>query len=298
MDLVTFFNSRLGPMLGIFLARVLSLNGAYRFADWLSHRLAARPDSAVVQAVRSNQAVVRGLPYDSPELDDVVLEVLQTAGRSYADWYRSMARGPDKVRSSIEIDEGIFESVQQSMDEKRGIVVASAHMSNFNLLLMSLGLYGVPVQGLSLANVQGAVHIDNRIRAQYGLNITPISMESLREAISRLRKGGIVMSAVDRPDVPGDDLIFFGRKVNLPIGHARLALRTNSRVLVGMTQAVGPGEYRAVGAPLIEPEVTGDNQHDIRALAQRVLEVIENFIRERPTEWLLFLPMWPEEIPT
>jgi KDO2-lipid IV(A) lauroyltransferase len=106
------------------------------------------------------------------------------------------------------------------------------------------------------------------------------------------------MSAVDRPDVPGDDLIFFGRKVNLPIGHARLALRTNSRVLVGMTQAVGPGEYRAVGAPLIEPEVTGDNQHDIRALAQRVLEVIENFIRERPTEWLLFLPMWPEEIPT
>jgi lauroyl/myristoyl acyltransferase len=298
MDLISFFNSRLGPMLGIFLARVLTLNGAYRFADWLANIVASRPDSPVARAVRSNQAVVRGLPYHSPELDGVVFKVFRTAARSYADWYRSLAQGPELVRSSMKIDEGIFESVQQAQDEKRGIMVVSAHMSNFNMMLMSLGLYGIPIQGLSYANVQGAVHIDNRIRKQYGLNITPISMAALKQAIDSLRNGGIVMTAVDRTDLGGEDLTFFGRQTILPIGHARLAIRTNSRVLVGMTQTVSQGQYRAVGAPIIEPEITGDTPRDIRTLAQRIIGVVEDFIRERPSEWLMFLPIWPEEIPT
>jgi lauroyl/myristoyl acyltransferase len=64
-----------------------------------------------------------------------------------------------------------------------------------------------------------------------------------------------------------------------------------------MTQTVGQGQYQAVGAPLIEPEVTGDTQRDILTLAQRIIGVVEDFIRERPSEWLMFLPIWPEEIP-
>jgi lauroyl/myristoyl acyltransferase len=298
MDLITFINSRLGPMLGIFLGRTLSTKQAYRLADFLGERVAARTNSLTVQAVRANQAIVRGIPYSSPLLNEVVRKVMRNAARGYADWYRAMAGGPAAVRARVEIDERLLEYVLEAQASDRGLVIVGAHMSSFNLMLLALGLIGYPIQALSYHQVRGAVHVDNAVRRKFGLDITPISMQSLRKAIQRLRQGGIVMTGVDRPDVGGEQLTFFGRNTVLPVGHARLAIQTNSRVLVGMVQTLGEGFYRAVCTPLIDPVSTGDRNQDVLTLAQQVLARIEDFVRQRPDEWMMFLPVWPNEMPT
>jgi len=171
-------------------------------------------------------------------------------------------------------------------------------MSSFNILLLALGVRGFPIQALSYARVRGAYHIDNTLRIKFGLNLTPISFQSLRQAIRQLRDGGLVMTGVDRPDEGGEWLTFFGHKAKLPVGHARLALRTGSKILVGMVQAMGDGRYRAVCGSLIEPELTSDRDQDVLMLAQRVLSVIEDYIRSRPEEWLIFQPVWPSVVTT
>ena len=295
MNLVTLISSRLGPILGIRLGGILSQKQAYAFSDWLVKRIAARDDFAVIQGVRANQAVVRDLPIDAPELKDAVIEVLKNAGRGYADWFRLMAEGPEALLKSIEIEEKIFQALEEAKTERRGLVVVGAHMSSFNVLMLALGISSYDVQALSHAVVQGGFSVDNEVRRKFGLHVTPISPQSLREAISRLREGGIILTGIDRPDVGGDTLTFFNRKTILPVGHARLALQTNSKILVGVTQSVGPGQYRAVCSPLIEPEPTGDRQKDVIDLAQRVIDELEKYVRERPGEWLLFLPVWPDE---
>lgn len=298
MDLVSFINSRFGPMLGLLLCRLLSRDQAYSFGDWVADQVVARSESEVVQGVRANQAVVRGLPYDSTELDQAVRDVIRNAARGYADWYRAVAGGPEVVSSSVIIDERLEQIVRQSMEEKRGVLIIGAHMSSFNILLLALGVRGFPIQALSYARVRGSYHIDNTLRIKFGLNLTPISFQSLRQAIRQLRDGGLVMTAVDRPDEGGELLTFFGHKAKLPVGHARLALRTDSRILIGMVQAVGDGLYRAVCGSLIEPEFTGDQEKDVLMLAQRVLSVIEDYIRSRPEEWLIFQPVWPSVVTT
>lgn len=293
MDIISIINSRLGPMLGLLLGRTLSREQAYRMADWIAGLVVARSESRLVQGVRANQAVVRGLPYDSPLLNQAVRDVISNAARGYADWYRAVSGGPEVVNSSVTIDESLEQAVYQSIEDKRGVVIVGAHMSSFNILLLALGLRGYPIQALSYARVQGSYHVDNALRLKFGLNLTPISFQSLRQAVLRLRDGGLVMTAIDRPDVGGESLTFFGRQAKLPVGHARLALRTNSRILVGMVQAEGDGLYRAVCGSLIEPEDTGDQHQDVLRLAQRVLYLIEDYIRSRPGEWLIFLPIWP-----
>jgi len=285
-------------MLGLLLGRLLSREQAYRLADWIAGLVVARSESWVVQGVRANQAVVRGRPYDSPELDQAVRDVIRNAARGYADWYRAVAGGPEMVNSSIIIDESLEQVIRQSMEEKRGMVIVGAHMSSFNILLLALGLRGYPIQALSYARVRGSYHIDNALRIKFGLNLTPISFQSLRQAVLRLRAGGLVMTGIDRPDVGGESLTFFGRQAKLPVGHARLALRTGSKILVGMVQAMGDGRYRAVCGSLIEPEYTGDQHQDVIMLAQRVLSMIEEYIRSRPQEWLIFLPIWPSVMTT
>ncbi len=297
MNLISFLSTRMAPILGLLIVKVLNQEQSYRFADWVARRLVSQKDSAMIRAVRSNQAVIRGLPFDAPELDDAVFEVIQNAARGYADWYRATHGGPDVVRASIDIDPQLIDYFDQARIEKRGLMIVGAHMSSFNIMLLALGAFGYPIQALSYANVQGGVHVDNAVRRRFGLNLTPISPKSLKEAIRRLKDGGLVMTAADRPDVGGDELVFFERKTILPIGPARLAVATGSRVLVGMIQTVEPGKYRAVAVPPIEPEISGDRERDIIHLAQRYIHKIENYIRERPGEWLMFLPIWPDEIP-
>jgi lauroyl/myristoyl acyltransferase len=297
MNLISFLSTRMAPVLGLLIVKILNQEQSYRFADWVARRLVSQRDSSMIRAVRSNQAVIRGLPFDAPELDDAVYEVIRNAARGYADWYRATHGGPEAVKASIDIDPQLVEYFNQAQIEKRGLMIVGAHMSSFNIMLLALGAFGYPIQALSYANVQGGVHVDNAVRRRFGLNLTPISPKSLKEAIRRLNNGGLVMTAADRPDVGGDELVFFGRKAILPIGPARLAVATGSRVLVGMIQTMGSNKYRAVATPPIEPVITGDRERDVLHLAQRYINLIEDYIRERPGEWLMFLPIWPDEVP-
>ena len=74
---ISLVNSRVGPSLGILLARVLPRDLASSFADWLAGLAASGVDTPVVRAIRANQAVVRGVPYDHPGLQKAAAEVLQ-----------------------------------------------------------------------------------------------------------------------------------------------------------------------------------------------------------------------------
>jgi lauroyl/myristoyl acyltransferase len=298
MNLITFLNSRLGPWLGIVLGRVLNQRQAYALADWVSGKAANLRSAKLMQGLRANQAVVRGLDFDDPKLDGIVREVLRTAGRGYADWYLAMARGPEAVRESIDFEDSLLDRIKDALEDDQGIVLAGAHMSSFNLLLLKLGVLGLPIQALAYARPRGAVHVDNAVRLKFGVDLTPISVRALREAFRRLRAGGAVMTAVDRPDVGGDILTFFNRPARLPVGHARLALRTGARVLIGVTETIGPGKYFVKGSPFVEPERTGDEEKDIRLLAQQVLSWLERYIREKPSDWLVYLPVWPNVIPS
>ena len=90
---------------------------------------------------------------------------------------------------------------------------------------------------------------------------------------------------------------FFGREVVLPIGHARMAIRTDAHLILGVVQKTGEGKYHVTGPPILVPERTGDDQLDTLRLAQRTIHILENYIRSRPEEWMMFLPIWPEALP-
>jgi len=297
MTLNEFINSQIGPFAGAFIGRVLTRKQAFRFAEFIAARLAANEDSALYKAVRSNLAVVKGIPYSSPELDGGVGKVLQNAAHGYVDWYRMMASGLDDIETLCEIDETIIDSALEAQSNGHGVVFAGGHISNFNLFLLLLAKRGFPIQVLSFARSEGSHRSDTILRERFGIDATPISFESLRQAFHRLSNNGFVLTGVDRPDVGGSKLTFFNRKVVLPIGHARLAIRSGAHMIIGVVREVADGRYRVTAPPILKPEITGNIKKDTIALAQRAAGILEGYIRSEPEDWLMFLPVWPEVIP-
>jgi lauroyl/myristoyl acyltransferase len=292
MNLISLATSRCGPALVMILCRVLPRRVLCHIARHISSRLACQRQLAFVQAIRANSAIVHGLSPGQPELDEIAVELLYNALVSYVDFFRLVQVGPAEARVLCCLDPAMVRTVEDCLASGRGLVLVGAHMCSFDIMLLGLKELFPSVQILSNANPEGSSQVMNRIRAEQGLYVTPISVGALREAVTRLRGGGVVAIAVDIPHAKGEALRFFGHEATLPVGHARLALATGARILVGASHRVDKGTYRAEVTLTPRPESTGDPRQDMVRWAEDALVAVEGFIRRWPEEWLMPEPVW------
>jgi lauroyl/myristoyl acyltransferase len=148
------------------------------------------------------------------------------------------------------------------------------------------------IQALTQSAPVGSSVIMNDIRVRCGIEVTPISRPALRQAIERLRNGGVVAIACDVPGDSGELLSFFGHQARLPVGHTRLALDTGAQMVVGVSHCVGDGQYRAEVTLAPQPQSTGNKRADAICWAQSTLNTMESFLRRWPDQWLMPLPIW------
>jgi lauroyl/myristoyl acyltransferase len=133
------------------------------------------------------------------------------------------------------------------------------------------------------------------LRATYGLEITPITSESLRAAIRRLKGGGMVLTGVDRPILDDRELIeFFGRPAYLPVGPTRLALMTGATVFIGSCRYDTDEGYVLETTGPVEMVRTGNRRQDILTNARRIAAIVEGYVRAHPEQWMMFHPFWPD----
>jgi lauroyl/myristoyl acyltransferase len=259
-----------------------------------------------VRAARTNQWVVAGGGLPASRLDELTRAVFQTTAKGFYDFYHYMNNHQAAIEL-VEIDSSVREAVEWYRNGHSGVLVVIPHVSNFELLALAfanISLFsGVKVQFLSYPQPTAGYRLQNRIRDLEGLLITPISMESMRQAIQFMKQGGVVLTGVDRP--MGSDAIsrpsFFGRPSNLPTGYVRLALKAGVPVLVVSGQTLSDGHYRLLAFDPIQMQSYQDKTEELLQNAQSVLAVIEGVIRRAPEQWAMFYPVWPEalqEIPS
>lgn len=296
MDIDRFSKSRFGVGLGLTLGKVLPSSGGYFLAGWAADQLASRKSSPMVQAVRLNQWVIRGRSSSSDELDQAVRAVLQHAGRCLIDLYHNLSN-PVRIRESFRETAEIRGLVERSRKREEGTFLVTAHVGNFDLALHSLGQRGLEAQVLSYGEPTGGYQIQNQLRAQANLRVTPINSQTLLQAIRRLKDGGTVITGIDRPvDQQDLRLSFFGRPAPLPTGHVRMALVAKVPVIIAVSSMRPDGEYQLFVSEPIPMKRLSDPKEEIRVNAEAILKVVEGCIRQNPEQWLMFYPVWPDLI--
>lgn len=236
--------------------------------------------------------MVYGLPEDHPYVGESVTHLLRNTAGSFVDLSRALAAGPAAILSVCRFDDATLEIVQDNLANGRGILFVSAHMCSFDIALLALCQLFPSVQALSNADPQGSSKTMNEIRARHGLKITPISVAALRQALERLRSGGLVAIAADTPIEGGEELIFFDHVARLPAGHVRLAMNTGATLLVGTSRRVADGSYVIEATTAPRPSSSGDRKRDATRWAQSSLVILEGYIRRAPEEWLMPRPVW------
>jgi KDO2-lipid IV(A) lauroyltransferase len=297
MDLRELTNKASVLRIGYALGRIMPTRVGYVLADGVTRLLARRADSPLMQTLRANLRGPLGPEAGELHVQRTAETVLRHAGRVYFDLYKALAVGPEallaSVRSTTFTDYYLAEATRQG----RGALLIGAHVSNFDLAALSFAYRGLQLTGLTFALPPSGYSLQNEVRRAGGIDVMPIDVSALRKALGVLRRGGLVATAVDRPDPfgGGEMLPFFGRPARLPVGHIRLALQTNCPILIATCEhRPTDGAYVVHISRWMEMERVGDREENVTHNALRVLETLEQVISARPQQWLMFYPVWEE----
>jgi lauroyl/myristoyl acyltransferase len=270
---------------------------------WLGYGLArvisdiiARQKPQIYWTVRANLRQILGPEADDVTLHEMTRHVFFHAGQTYYDFFHAIDQPPDVLAEAVRIPEALIAQIKSETARGQGVLLLGTHMSNFDLAGLSLGARGLPIQMLSLANPEAGFHILNYLRAGGGYEVTPITPESLRAAIRRLKNSGIVVTGMDRPIPEDRELIeFFGRLAYLPVGPVRLALMTGATVIMDSCYYEPDEGYVLEVTGPIEMIRTGDRRQDILTNTRRLAVILEGCVRAHPEQWMMFHPLWPEQ---
>lgn len=296
MDVQQFLNSKIVARISIAMGKSFPPFLGYKIGTLISRLLTWNRNAKMNQAIRLNQWVIHDGSISEKELHQKNRSVLKHAARCYYDYYHTLS-DEEAVCELVPKSEEI-EAFLELSKKDHGLFVVAPHLSNFDLVVRALVIYGLEAKVLSYENPTGAYQIQNEIRASTGLNVTPLNDARVyAETIEYLKSGGVAATGVDRP-VPRRKqkhmVHFFGRPSALPVGHISLALAADVPISVVGVKLSPKGTYQFLHTGPLPLKRHSNRIEEMIRNAEMILEVIEGYIRQAPEQWLMFYPAWPQ----
>jgi lauroyl/myristoyl acyltransferase len=288
-------SSRFVTRLGMSVARALEPRAGYAIADTIAWLICSlRPH--VYHIVMENLRHVVGTTTNERELRSLVCRTFKLNARNNYDLWHIVHQGPEAIRAAVDIPSEAWRHLDRARARGTGVIIAGTHTGNFELAICALAAHGLDAQVLGIAtHPAGGFDLMDRMLAKAGVNLTAISLSSLRQAVRRLKRGGTVLTGVDRP--VGDhtpDVEFFGRPSLLPTGHIRLAMRTGATIVVASPYRDQQGMHHVTISPAIEMSRHKSPHRRFVESLRLATRPLEFNISARPSQWAVFVPVWTE----
>jgi Lauroyl/myristoyl acyltransferase len=250
---------------------------------------------------------LRNLEVAFPELSEtqrlaILKGSMQSLGRVLGEVSQFGKATPDSLREIVdfELDEESKALYKRVREEKRGVVITTGHLGNWELLVFAFAALHEPIAYLARPLDNPLIEeLTVKVRTRFGNR--PINKaNSAMVVIKMLREGDIVgiLSDVNAHPKEGVFVPFFGISSCTTAGPATFAIRTNS--FIYPTFCVydhAKKKYKVVHGPVIEPSMTGDRAADILSTTADYTAEIEKIIRQYPDQWLWIHKRWKTRPP-
>ena len=192
----------------------------------------------------------------------------------------------------IEIDH--LERMRDALAEGHGVVVLTAHIGTWEWLSASFTLNNMPVTAIAKLqpNQEYSRALDD-LRATINVEIFNRGTSELLAAGRALKKGKILGFLADQDAGPGGAFIpFLGKVASTPMGPAVFSKKFHSPVIPAFIIRQPNGRHLVKIFDVMHFEDTGDVDSDLLRFTEKMTQIIENVIRENPTQWLWFQKRW------
>jgi len=230
--------------------------------------------------------------WDEPRLLEVARGVYVHFGLVLLDLLWLQGRSREEILKAVEVEGQ--EHVERAMAAGRGVIMATAHMGNWEVHGVAHGwIFGaIDVIARPLDNPA----LDLRLNALRGAsgNTIVYKQRALARVLKSLRAGRGVAILVDQ-NVQAKEGVFveyFGRPAATTTVVAALVLKTGCAVVPAQSEALPDGRYRIIYDPPLTWTPSGNRDADILRITQDVTRQIETWVRRAPQQWLWMHRRW------
>ncbi len=296
MSLLSIINSRLGIGIVLAFAKNISTKTGRNLANFAADFLCNHPNIQLVRAARANQWVATGERLAKEELDDQVDRTLRNTAYSIFEFYHYMHDYPT-IREKVVFSEKTKQLLESRSGCGEGTIFIGPHLGNFDLGGRAIALQGYELFVLSYPQPNSGYAWQNKLRREIGMDIRPMSTENMRAAKAYLKEGGFVVTGMERPlDKTNYYPDFFGRPAPVPTSYVRMALQTHSAIVVLACLRNEQGNYDLTCSDPIYMQPYDDAKDEIERNAEKVLAAGQKMIAEKPDQWAMTYPVWPEAL--
>lgn len=247
------------------------------------------------QRLVSNLEEIFGAEYSKKELRKIASECFYLRSLALYDFYHYKNDIP-ALRKRIYITPKAKSLIKYLDQSNRGAIAISPHFISSDVVAIELAQQIKNIQVISIANPKKSYQLDNQIREDYGLRVTPASMAALRSAAKTLKAGGLVATGIDRA-FPEEHfpLEFFGKKAYLPTFYIRLAIRYQVPIVHFLALRDAEGNYVMDGAGPIWLQKYPSLKEEVIQNSKEIIALTESAIKAHPEQWSMFHLLWADQ---
>jgi KDO2-lipid IV(A) lauroyltransferase len=272
-----------------FIAIVLPYPLAYAFAVSAARLWYATGTN--VDIIKKNVSRALNLDMQDPEVHRIAVRIFTNWGKNVMDFMKHRIISRETLRSRVSI-EGI-EYLDEALKEKKGVVIISSHIGNFEWGACRLAVDGYKIWGVTLFKKSERVNRFFEV-ARMTKGFKTLYINRIIHIFRHLKNNEIIAIPSDWASTgnPTRSFKLFGRRVELPTGALQIALRSGAPLVPTFIWRDGKYTHHLVVRKPIELDREGDKKELISKNMDKLIAVMETHIREHLTEWELFHDIW------
>jgi len=275
---------------GMALAERLSSRAADRFGAGLG-RIAHRVLTSRRRIAHDNIRQALGDTLSEKEITLLVREVFANIGRTVIELARYRKIGGKGILALA--DPAPLSILREALREGHGVILATAHFGNWEILAAFLAQNGIPTDALALTQSNPKINeLVINLRRSLGINILEVPANA-RQVLRSLKENRLVLMAADQHSSTGALVMeFFGRPAAVARGPALFATKCGCPIVPMLLCRESFDHHVIVTGPVIRPPQSGDEEADVRSMTAAYLSFLEYHIRKRPEQWLWTHNRW------
>lgn len=272
------------------LFRRLSLDTASAIGGRVARAIG--PRLGVTRRARKN--LQRAFPEKSAaEIEAIVGDMWENLGRvatEYPHLSRMRAFPPGNV-----IEVRGTEHVDAARARGRPLIFFAGHLANWEVCAIAAKQFGLPLHLVYRpANNPWVERIFQEGRGDIAAGLIPKGPDGARLVLDVLRAGKQLGILIDQKMNDGIPVPFFGRDAMTAPALARLAMKFDCAVLPAQVERLGGARFRLTVHPPLAIAKTGNLAKDLRDTMAAANALLEDWIRQRPGQWLWLHRRWPD----
>ena len=258
----------------------VALRLAERLAD-VQYRSSAKDRSAV----ESNLSLALGS--GAAQHPPLVRDVFRNFGRYLVEFF-TMHHAP---LPAFHVDGETH--LRHAHAQRHGAIILTAHLGNWELGATIIRRMGFPISAVALPHLDPDTdRLFNSQRQRCGVTTIPLGPSATRQCLNVLHAGGLLGLLGDW-ELTGHSVAvsLFGRTVSLPRGPASLSLRSGAPILPTFLVREADWRFRLCVEPPLWPTRHASAASVLQTLIQTYATGLERYIRQWPSQWMLFRPL-------